>query len=440
MAVQDIGSNIAKIRKQKGYSQAKLAEVLNVSPQAVSKWETGINFPDVELLLEMSKLFHVSVDGILLNENYTDTEDFMRQNMAAPKKKQIEGIPRISRWEAPEGCDMFYSMAAMIAEALCAADHNDAADSEPLSLSVVQERFHEVMHVTGIAYGFMWRTERRNLVEELWRMSDLSEIVDCAMRYAGRNYHWLTCDNSTREDMRKMLVWSIDHGHPVVMEWAGGIPEYSIITGYDENGNTITGYTYCEECASSRDPDGKFRVPTRWDEDTEDFRMLIIGDKTDPTFTDRDSIIHALRVLDAESAADKSEIMQGTLAGETALQAWLDACDTPENALNNMLVSDMYTYGLEMNSIYTQKAVMPYFRKLGEKSPKSVDNTVIQIGIAVNNLTSDRSAVINRLNVLRNDISEKGDEIVRLCRGHIESIIRYRTWLRGWFGELIEKL
>ena len=43
MAVQDIGSNIAKIRKQKGYSQAKLAEVLNVSPQAVSKWETGVS-------------------------------------------------------------------------------------------------------------------------------------------------------------------------------------------------------------------------------------------------------------------------------------------------------------------------------------------------------------------------------------------------------------
>lgn len=441
MITQEIGNNIAAIRKANGFTQAELAEALQVSPQAVSKWETGINFPDVVLLLQMSALFHVSVDEILLNRNHNDLSEFMTENLAAPKRKQIPGIPRISRWEAPEGCDMFYSMAAMIAEALCAAEHHDAGAEEPLALAAVQDRFYEVMHVTGIAYGFMWRTGtgRRNLIEELWRMNDLAEMVRCIMNYAGRKYRWLTRENASLEDMRRMLVWSIDRGHPVVMEWAGSLPEFSIVTGYDDNGDTITGWTYCEECAAKRDEDGMFRIPARWDEG-DDFKMLIIGDPTVPAFSDKDSIRHALAVLDAETVADTSEIMQETLAGEEALRAWLDACGTPENALHNFMVSDMYTYALEMNSIYTQKSVMPYFRKLGGKSPKAVDNTVIQICIAINNLAGERDGLNERLNILAADTAKNGDEILTLCRRHIENIIQYRTWLRGWFEELILNL
>ena len=51
---------IFKLRKGKGMSQEELAEKLNVSRQAVSRWEMGTAQPDVQNLLQISKLFDVS--------------------------------------------------------------------------------------------------------------------------------------------------------------------------------------------------------------------------------------------------------------------------------------------------------------------------------------------------------------------------------------------
>lgn len=63
-----IGEKIYDLRVQKGLSQEKLAELLNVSRQAVSKWELGQAVPDVDKIIRMSELFSVSTDTILLKE------------------------------------------------------------------------------------------------------------------------------------------------------------------------------------------------------------------------------------------------------------------------------------------------------------------------------------------------------------------------------------
>ena len=59
------GKRTADLRRRLGLSQAELAEKLGVSAQAVSKWETAAALPDVELLLELSKLYGVSVNELL---------------------------------------------------------------------------------------------------------------------------------------------------------------------------------------------------------------------------------------------------------------------------------------------------------------------------------------------------------------------------------------
>lgn len=61
-----IGEKIYDLRVQRGLSQEKLAEMLEVSRQAVSKWELGQTVPDVEKIIRMSELFSVSTDAILL--------------------------------------------------------------------------------------------------------------------------------------------------------------------------------------------------------------------------------------------------------------------------------------------------------------------------------------------------------------------------------------
>lgn len=59
------GKRISVLRKKFGLSQAELAEKFNVSTQAVSKWETGLALPDVDILLEMSWLFEISINSLL---------------------------------------------------------------------------------------------------------------------------------------------------------------------------------------------------------------------------------------------------------------------------------------------------------------------------------------------------------------------------------------
>ena len=55
-------------RKNKGFSQSEVAEILNITRQSVSKWETGKGYPDIDNLVLLSKIYEVSIDE-LLHEN-----------------------------------------------------------------------------------------------------------------------------------------------------------------------------------------------------------------------------------------------------------------------------------------------------------------------------------------------------------------------------------
>lgn len=70
-----IGEQIQKLRIQKGLTQERLAEMLDVSRQSVSKWELGQAMPDVDRIIRMSELFGVSTDSILLREEEAAQED-----------------------------------------------------------------------------------------------------------------------------------------------------------------------------------------------------------------------------------------------------------------------------------------------------------------------------------------------------------------------------
>lgn len=61
-----LGEKIQKLRKKHGFSQEQLAGQLNVSRQAVSKWELNDSIPDLEKVIAISELFKVSLDELLM--------------------------------------------------------------------------------------------------------------------------------------------------------------------------------------------------------------------------------------------------------------------------------------------------------------------------------------------------------------------------------------
>lgn len=57
-----MGMKIAELRKRKRVTQAEMADAIGTSPQAVSKWERGQNYPDIELLPTIANYFDVTID------------------------------------------------------------------------------------------------------------------------------------------------------------------------------------------------------------------------------------------------------------------------------------------------------------------------------------------------------------------------------------------
>lgn len=65
MAPITFGEKLSKQRKQKNITQEELAELLQVSRQAISKWENGIAYPETDKLIRMSEIFNCSLDYLL---------------------------------------------------------------------------------------------------------------------------------------------------------------------------------------------------------------------------------------------------------------------------------------------------------------------------------------------------------------------------------------
>lgn len=72
------GEKIQKLRKEKGLSQEELSYQLEVSRQAISKWENDNGYPETEKIVRMSKIFNVSLDYLLAEE--THKEDTSHEN------------------------------------------------------------------------------------------------------------------------------------------------------------------------------------------------------------------------------------------------------------------------------------------------------------------------------------------------------------------------
>ena len=60
-----ISENIKRLRKTKKITQEGLAEIFNVTPAAVSKWENNETYPDITLLFPLSHFFGVSIDELM---------------------------------------------------------------------------------------------------------------------------------------------------------------------------------------------------------------------------------------------------------------------------------------------------------------------------------------------------------------------------------------
>ena len=92
-----LGANIVSYRKHIGLTQAGLAEKLNYSDKAVSKWERGESVPDVLTLAQLAELFGVTVDDLLQDPNA------LPENPSAVEKVMEKAVEKTLKRKADKG-------------------------------------------------------------------------------------------------------------------------------------------------------------------------------------------------------------------------------------------------------------------------------------------------------------------------------------------------
>ena len=92
-----LGEKIARQRKELNYTQEQLADILGVSRQSISKWESDIAYPETDKIIELGKLFDCSMDYLLKEEitekdsvqtsGFTEKVEEIRRKVMTEKNK-----------------------------------------------------------------------------------------------------------------------------------------------------------------------------------------------------------------------------------------------------------------------------------------------------------------------------------------------------------------
>ena len=138
---ETLGRRIARLRLARTATQERLAKELNVSPQAVSKWENDINYPDISLLPDLARFLGVSVDELLSGASASTQETAAQENAAAQESAaEVVSVAADEPAEIVEECteqenqgiatqSSGFSFGKLFGKSMVKVEKNDEADN-----------------------------------------------------------------------------------------------------------------------------------------------------------------------------------------------------------------------------------------------------------------------------------------------------------------------
>lgn len=196
-----VGARIAMLRKERGMTGEKFAELLDVSSQAVSKWETGKNLPETALLPAISKLLGVPIDSILIPEAYP-----VKPHLGG---HYIDNLPAL-RWGQSRDCT--WAGAIMLL----------------LSASGVHITYPEVMGFSGVCYYFS--------MTKTWCPSAAMPQIAYRPDFILERAIGVERGSFTPEDRDGKVREAIKRGMPVMLIQPRVEMEWGVLCGYTEDG------------------------------------------------------------------------------------------------------------------------------------------------------------------------------------------------------------
>ncbi len=152
----ELANKLTKLRKEHGYTQEELASKLNVSRQAISKWERGEASPDTDNLIELAKLYNISLDELILIDS---------------EKKEGEETEKSEETKAEKVTSDFASK-----ESKRHFKFNLAA---PLLAGILSSVLFVLITVLYLTFGYLYGSYQNNLVWKCgWIAYFLIPIMD----------------------------------------------------------------------------------------------------------------------------------------------------------------------------------------------------------------------------------------------------------------------
>ena len=195
------GNNIKKLRRERGITQDQLADVLGISGQAVSRWETGAAMPDISLIPALSSYFNVSSDFLLdINVDSTSEEidSIIDQINDMADENLIITTARYGLKKYPQDAELMCYLATALANRAVYDDNKNETYEEVASLcrrildiSTVDNTRHCAVDMLCTAYAHLGKADEA--IELARTMPLLYQCKERLMTQActgNRQYHW----------------------------------------------------------------------------------------------------------------------------------------------------------------------------------------------------------------------------------------------------------
>lgn len=220
--VKKMGEQITHLRTGNKYTQEQLAEALDVSPQAVSKWENGKAVPAIPLLCVMSKIFNCSVDRLL------DPESCVLLNMDFNYEFLVKPRMPIADYSGPEWPKSI-SFASLLSALKLFLGLEQRRDIQNRQINDDKEYILQSA-ITNVCFGYSYGPD---------------EYVHDSFLIYGLDYEIHSKADYSEDEFIALARQQIEHGYPVII-----IPkEYTdtiFAVGFSEHGQTLKGLGFVE--------------------------------------------------------------------------------------------------------------------------------------------------------------------------------------------------
>lgn len=215
------GEQIAFLRKQNRLTQDELAEKLDISPQAISKWENGHTMPEVSLLPVLAEIFNCTIDTILISDSYTNGH----KNYIHMLLPYQDVSPYTGSWWPRS-----MAFPAVMTALKLFMGFEDRRNFNNHQINDDQEYILQ-SGISTLAFGF----SRYNA----------EFIHDCFQIY-GLDYKTVSVNNKSFEEIITLIKTQIQNGYPVIIQDKSNNAAFLFVTGIESSGQTIRAHEFIE--------------------------------------------------------------------------------------------------------------------------------------------------------------------------------------------------